>query len=192
MKSDHKKTKRRVLPVSASLIVAAALPFMLGCARHKTCTVQSVAPQTPAQVRQSNLSALKARGVQVIHLGETYRLVMQSSKVFNPDSANLTSNARGTLNLISNLLNSYHILTVRVAAYSDNVNPGIRKDALTQRQADVVESYLTNRGLDTRLIYGIGEGDKNPVAWNGSAVGRNANRRVEVSFMYLPTKTIYE
>ena len=140
----------------------------------------------------SPINELQEDGVQVIHLGETYRLVIASSQLFNPDSANLTYCSPGILSNVARLLNAHHVISVKVAAYSDNLNPGVRKDALTAQQAATVQHYLSDHGLSARLIYADGQGDKNSVASNHTVIGRHANRRVEISFRYIPKRTIYE
>ena len=89
------------------------------------------------------------------------------------------------------VLNAHHIVSVKVAAYSDNIHPGARKAALTEQQAATVQEYLSDRGLKARLIYADGQSDKNPVASNKTAAGRHTNRRVEISFRYIPKRTLY-
>lgn len=191
MKCNLKPRKKGLLQVGASLLIAATVPFLVGCASHNSTYTPTTHKLSAAQLHQNDVAALRASGVQVIHLGETYRLVIPSNQLFNPASANLTPGARHKLNKIARLLNSYHIVTVRVAAYTDNWKSSIPKDVLTQRQASVVQSYLSDRGLKARLIYADGQGPNDPVAWNHTWAGKHANRRVEISFMYIPKTTIF-
>src|SRR3990167_6297803 len=46
-------------------------------------------------------------GVQAIHIGQTYRLVIPSNRLFNPDSANLRPSATQLLARISTFINTY-------------------------------------------------------------------------------------
>jgi len=174
-------TTKTFISVCAGLLMTVSLPALAS----SKVTYRPAAPLSPA-------ASVKADGIQMIHLGETYRLVIPSSRLFNPDSANLRCSAHGVLNDVRAFLNSYHIVSIQVASYSDNVKPGIRKQALTNRQAEVVQSYLSDHGIFARLIVANGQGDSNPVASNHTSAGRHDNRRVEISFRYIPTTTIYE
>lgn len=183
MKCDHKHLKSKaLLRWGAGLLVAVSLPILAHSSYYQNAYLQSC---------NSPIANLQAEGVQVIHLGETYRLVISSSQLFHTDSANLLPGASTILDNVASLLKAHHIVTVKVAAYSDNVKPGPRKRALTAAQAAAVQGYLSNRDSKARLIYADGQGEQNPVAWNGTRLGRHANRRVEISFMVIPTTTMY-
>lgn len=181
----HNQTLRKsktFLRLGAGLLMAIALPVLASCTHHRGYTVTSVSP----------LDNLHSAGVQVIHSGETYHLVISSDQLFHFRSTELTHEGEDILDNVADFLNAHHIITVKVAAYSDSVGAGAHKNAFTQRQATAVQSYLSDNDLQARLIYADGQGAHYPVAWNGTWVGRHANRRVEISFMVIPRKTIYE
>jgi len=58
---------------------------------------------------------------------------------------------------------------------SDDYNLG-----LSQRRAGSVRSYLVSQGVDAARVTAMGAGAGAAVASNGSAAGRQQNRRVEV------------
>ncbi|MCB1827965.1 MAG: OmpA family protein [Coxiellaceae bacterium] len=196
MTRDHNNMKKGLLTISASLLLAASLPVLADTytTYHDDNTPRYVPVSKPSsvQMRRDDIASLRAQGIRVIRLGQTYRLVIPSDHLFKYDSANLRYSAHRKLNTVARLLNAYHIVTVGVTAYSDSVHAGKRKQALTARQAAVVQAYLSDRGLKARLVYSNGQGEKHPIAWNGAWAGRYANRRVEITFMYIPTTTIYE
>ena len=50
---------------------------------------------------------------------------------------------------------------------------------LSQKRADAVRDYLIERGIQPNRLVARGYGYKRPIADNGTAEGRAANRRVE-------------
>jgi outer membrane protein OmpA-like peptidoglycan-associated protein len=181
--------KRTMIGILAVAVIAAMLMSLISCARESKPAYTPVV--SVSHTAQFYIDALNDAGVHVIHLGETYRIVIPSERLFNANSANLFGDSRGLLHSLAGLLNTYHIVSVRVAAYSDRRHAGSHKDALVQRQASVVQANLSDHGIKARLIYADGQGSQHSVAWNGTAAGRYANRRVEVSFHYIPKTTTY-
>ena len=53
--------------------------------------------------------------------------------------------------------------------------------ALSQRRAQSVASYLESRGVRQQRIMVVGDGENHPVASNDTEAGRAQNRRVEIT-----------
>jgi outer membrane protein OmpA-like peptidoglycan-associated protein len=53
--------------------------------------------------------------------------------------------------------------------------------ALSQRRAQTVATYLTGRGVMGQRIITVGAGELRPVATNDTTEGRQLNRRVELT-----------
>ncbi len=181
----------RIIGLGLSFIIMATL---VGCsqpASHWTYT-----KQTTAELRQNYIHALKGKGARVIKLGETVRIVVPTDNLFMYNSANLQSRgARSILKTAAKLMKTYQKVSVKVAAYSDNIphrGPKHRKQALTTRQAQVVASYLWSRGIDARMVYAKGYSKRRSVAWNATGWGRTINRRVEISFRFYPSFKNYD
>lgn len=166
-----------------------AASTLAGCARpvqpHWTLKKQTI-----QQLRQNDIATLHAAGAKVIQQGETITIVIPSAKLFRADSANLLPSQRFILKTTAKLLRSYQTVAIRVHAYSDNVHligaPKARKRALTTRQAANVVDYLWRHGVNTRLLYAKGLGQKDPIAWNNTRMGRMLNARVEIQFRFYP------
>ncbi len=175
-----------------------SIGLLSGCASKAPHYVPVKPKPSIAQIRNGYINHLEEQGVQVIQLGETIRLVIPSDRLFMANSANFTSYANPVLTTSAKLITSYDKVNVNVAAYSDNIKrsdhyaPPQRKQALTERQSQVVEDYLWSQHVDTRLLVSYGLGKLNPVAWNGSQVDRKYNRRVEISFQYYPKFNKYD
>ncbi len=183
MKRTYKLLKNKMISRALSVLtIGAAAVFLVGCTKCTTAAPQAHYTPTTSQARQADIRALRKGGVHVTKVGQTYRLVMANVNLFHPHSANIRQRYEYVLNRMTNLLNTYRIVTVKVSAYSAHKTKHI--DALTKAQAKAVQSYLSDRGIKARLIYAVGEGNKHPIAWNGTHLGRKVNRRVEISFQY--------
>jgi intracellular multiplication protein IcmN len=168
-----------------------------GCASTSAkpaTTSVSAAISDPDQsvTRAKALASLKRNGVQVIHVGEQYRLVFRDDFMFEPHSANLLPMGKAVLGEAAMFIRSFTTESVQVTAYTDNQDPVVLANAMTTRQAQVVAKHLWQYGVDTRLMSSLGLGRANPVDWNGTLQGQSHNRRVEVSFRYYPMYQSYE
>ena len=184
--SYHKKSKLNFIQWRLFVLITilwAAL-FLTACAKKTPAKLKRKAPPTLAQTRRNYIEQLRANGVQVIKLGQTMRIVVLADYLFNPDSANIQRSYRPVMLTLARLMQTYDKVTVKVAAYTSAGNNIKRAQALTTRQAQVVASYLWSRGIDARLTYALGFNQQNPVAWNGDAMGRHFNRRIEISFRF--------
>jgi len=176
--------------ILGGLLAVSAMPsvgYAAKASHQNSCNIvkdQSVS----AKQRQLWHTLCCCYGVQVIHVGQTFRLVIPSKQLFNPDSANLRRGSAALLKKVTQFINTVTTEQVDVAAYSNRQpqpsRPNGRKLALTDRQAQVVISHLWQQGVNTRFIVATGEGRKKPVAWNGTKAGQAKNKRVEIRFYY--------
>ena len=56
---------------------------------------------------------------------------------------------------------------------------------LSQKRADAVVRYLTNKGINSSRLIGQGYGQARPVESNDTKEGRALNRRTEIYIIYL-------
>jgi outer membrane protein OmpA-like peptidoglycan-associated protein len=69
--------------------------------------------------------------------------------------------------------------TATVEGYASSEGQPDHNQALSQRRADAVVSYLVNAGVTRERLTAVGYGTTNPVADNATEAGRVLNRRVE-------------
>ncbi len=100
--------------------------------------------------------------------------------LFESGSAELQSGANRNLDKLVNFLNEYPDRQVQVEGHTDSVGSAEFNQALSQRRAESVRSYLVQQGVASRRISATGIGMGQPVASNDSATGRQQNRRVEI------------
>ncbi len=99
---------------------------------------------------------------------------------FASGSATLSSDAKGYLRGIAELLKEWPELKFHIKGYTDNTASETYNQKLSERRSAAVQKYLTDHGAPAGQIVVSSHGEGAPVADNGSAAGRAENRRVEV------------
>ena len=123
---------------------------------------------------------LRGTGVSVTRDGDYIILNMPSNITFATDSASVNSAFHPTLNSVALVLERFNRTLVDVYGHTDSTGSDSYNQALSQRRASSVASYLTSQGVDGRRFYVTGLGETRPIADNGSESGRALNRRVEI------------
>ena len=120
-------------------------------------------------------------GATVIELGDQLMVVLPSSRIFQPFSAEIKPQSYSTLFLVSRYINKYTKMLVKVAAYT-NASGSPRVDlVLSQQQAGSVVKFLTASGIDARLLYAVGYGGTNLVERNCGDWDGSDNYRIEIT-----------
>lgn len=82
-------------------------------------------------------------------------------------------------------LKRYPDVHVTVAGYTDGKGKPAYNQALSERRAQIVYSYLTSHGIDaSRLTGPVGHGANDPIGDNATDAGRAQNRRVELQVQH--------
>jgi OmpA-OmpF porin, OOP family len=135
--------------------------------------------QTLASQAQGKAEAL---ATQVANL-DNYRPVVETSVHFGFDKANLTKKAKEALDqLLAEVPNTKGYLLV-VEGNTDSVGSAGYNYHLSERRAEAVVQYLSEKNIPAHKIYVIGLGKDKSTAENKTAEGRAENRRVEVRLM---------
>lgn len=129
---------------------------------------------------------LQGTGVSVVREGDNIRLVMPGNITFETDSYNLRSGFYPTLDSVGTVLAKYADTTIRVTGHTDNTGARAYNQTLSERRAGSVADYLVTRQVARSRMLVQGLAFDQPVADNGTAEGRAANRRVE---LYILPKT---
>lgn len=100
--------------------------------------------------------------------------------LFRFDRADLDDRGQTALLELARQLQENPNLVVELEGYTDSVGAGGYNVQLSQRRAESVRRFLVEKGVELHRIHSIGLGDIKPSADNGSAKGREQNRRVMV------------
>ena len=106
---------------------------------------------------------------------------LTSDILFDTDSAGLRSESRATLRDLADTFKRYSdINVIEVEGHTDSTGPDDYNLDLSRRRASSVREYLVDQGVSNSRISARGYGETSPKATNGTAEGRQLNRRVEI------------
>jgi OOP family OmpA-OmpF porin len=115
-----------------------------------------------------------------LEVGATFRL---NKVYFERGTAILLDESFDELENIIELLNENPTVKIELSGHTDNQGNSKLNIKLSQERVDVVETYLTRHGIESKRIKGKGYGGTRPVASNASEETRKLNRRVEVTIL---------
>ena len=128
---------------------------------------------------------LQGTGVSVTRIGDNITLNMPGNVTFATDSSDLRPAFFDVLNSVGKVLKEFDQTVVEVAGHTDSTGPEAYNQALSERRATAVSQYFESRNISGQRLITVGMGEMHPVADNGSAEGRQANRRVEITMVPL-------
>ena len=124
---------------------------------------------------------LQGTGVSVTRVGDEIVLNMPGNVTFQTDSSDLNPQFFAVLDSVALVLKEYDKTIVEVVGHTDSTGSAEYNQALSERRAATVASYVNARGIDRQRILAYGRGLTQPIADNSTAAGRAQNRRVELT-----------
>lgn len=124
---------------------------------------------------------LQGTGVSVTRVGDEIVLNMPGNVTFQTDSSDLNPQFFSVLDSVALVLKEYEKTIVQVVGHTDSTGSAEYNQALSERRAATVASYVNARGIDQQRILAFGRGLTQPIADNATAAGRAQNRRVELT-----------
>lgn len=100
--------------------------------------------------------------------------------LFPTGSPAVKSQAKTSINQISDILKKYPENRITVIGHTDSTGSDSRNQELSEQRARAVKAIMVSRGVPAKAISTVGAGESNPVATNKSKSGRAQNRRVEL------------
>ena len=126
---------------------------------------------------------LAGTGVSVTRIGDNITLNMPGNVTFATDSSDLRPAFFDVLNSVGKVLQEFDKSVVEVAGHTDSTGSESYNQGLSERRASSVSQYLQSQGISGQRLITVGMGELRPVADNGTADGRQANRRVEITMV---------
>ena len=108
------------------------------------------------------------------------KLDIPSDISFDRNSAAIKPELRSVLDAFARGASQNGSMIVRVVGHTDSTGTDAINDPLSQRRADSVRDYLSDRGVSASRIETAGRGSREPIASNATAAGQAKNRRVEI------------
>ncbi len=126
---------------------------------------------------------LDATGVSVTRIGDNITLNMPGNVTFAVDSADINASFYPVLRSVALVLAKFNKTFIEVAGHTDDTGTEAYNQALSERRAASVVSYLTTFELRPDRFITVGAGELRPIAPNDTAAGRQQNRRVEITIV---------
>lgn len=102
--------------------------------------------------------------------------------LFDLSKATIRKESYDALKSIGGIMKKYPETEFHLGGYTDSSGSAAYNEKLSKKRAASVRDYLVDKeGVDSNHITSEGYGEKNPIATNKTAAGRQKNRRVEVS-----------
>lgn len=136
------------------------------------------AEEEKARLRQELLAQLN----MILETRDSARglIVNLSDVLFDFNKYTLRPGAREKLAKISGIVLAHPGLRLEVEGHTDSIGSDSYNQTLSENRANAVRSYLISQGVKHESIASRGFGESSPVADNGTAEGRQRNRRVEL------------
>ncbi|MEM7190912.1 MAG: OmpA family protein, partial [Pseudomonadota bacterium] len=125
-------------------------------------------------------SSLAGTGAEVERQGDQLLVTMPSQITFDTGKANIKPQFYGALNQVAATFNKYPESYIDVIGHTDSRGTVAYNQALSERRAASVSTYLSNQGVNPARMAAYGQGESAPVADNSTPQGQQANRRVEL------------
>lgn len=124
---------------------------------------------------------LAGTGIGVNRRGDNLVLEIPGDITFATDSASIKPGFYGPLDQVSATLNQYTSTYIDVVGHTDSTGAAEYNQRLSEARARSVADYISSRGVYPPRINIGGVGEADPKASNGTAAGRQENRRVELT-----------
>jgi outer membrane protein OmpA-like peptidoglycan-associated protein len=115
---------------------------------------------------------------------DKYSLQNTATVNFNFDSAQLTPEAKESLDQLASQIRDRGNFILEIQGFADSIGSDSYNNQLTQKRADAVRRYLAEQhNIPLFRMHILGFGEVRAVADNSTRAGRAQNRRVEIRLM---------
>lgn len=116
---------------------------------------------------------------EVKRVGEGIVIEFKEKVLFGFDRSDLSTSAQGNLDRLANILQKYPDTNIEVIGHTDDKGTDGYNQALSERRANSVASYIRTKGINSSRVTTRGMGESDPKIANDSEANRAENRRVE-------------
>lgn len=167
--SDTLRLNARTREADAAKRQANASNSQAATARQRALSAEERTNDLEAQMR--DLNAKQTDRGMVMTMGDV---------LFDTDHAQLKSGGERSVGKLADFMNRYPERQVLIEGFTDSTGSDSHNQDLSERRAEAVRDSLLRRGIGSQRLSTLGHGEENPIANNGTASGRQMNRRVEV------------
>jgi outer membrane protein OmpA-like peptidoglycan-associated protein len=109
------------------------------------------------------------------------KLIVPGGELFTVNGREVRDTAHDSLAKVAELINLYKSQPVLIVGHTDAIGERDYNQTLSERRAGLVRQFFIDHfDVAAARLSTRGMGEQEPIASNGTAAGRRANRRVEV------------
>ncbi len=152
-------------------------------AQAQAATAQAAQVQAAARIAaQKQRADLLKQLNRILATQDTDRglVVTMAGVNFPSGSATLQPAGRENLAKLAGILAAHPSLKLDIEGYTDSAGKDEKNMELSQKRAEAVQAYLTEKGIAATSLTAKGLGKASPVATNDTPEGKAKNRRVEI------------
>ena len=128
---------------------------------------------------------LRSTGVQVKEVQGQIDLIIPNKVAFGNNQSKIKNDFHDPLSAIAKLLNEYDQTMIQIIAYTDEANSVLANQEVSLQKAEAIAAFLKGQNVLAERIITDGAGADNPVANSATAIGRELNRRIEITLISL-------
>ena len=162
------------------LAVCLGVLFLSACGGSKEVAVRE--DPRSAMDKQMDTQALELTenltDADVVRTPNGISVTFYQAVLFAFDSAELSEAALKNLQFFAESMNRYTGTSVLVIGHTDAVGATDYNQALSERRAESVASFIKQQNVASERVQMMGMGESDPIASNDTEEGRRRNRRV--------------
>jgi len=108
------------------------------------------------------------------------KITFAADVLFDFDKSVIKPEGRSKLDDLAGKAKGVNLEVVIAIGHADSIGSDAYNQRLSVRRAESVKAYLVSKGIEPNRVYTEGKGEKQPVASNQTAEGRDKNRRTEI------------
>lgn len=152
---------------------------------EQTQSEQLKLKQAELELEIKKLELAKARrDLAVTETATSLAMQLKGEVLFDHNKAVIKPEAKDTLRQVALILAEFPTGKVTVTGFTDSTGTDAINMKLSRDRAEAVKTYLLDKsGVSSERVIARGEGEDMPKASNETSVGRQLNRRVEISVL---------
>ena len=120
---------------------------------------------------------------EVERVGEGIKVTFDSGLLFEIDKSTLNASSKTNLDSLAKTLNKYPDTNIIIDGHTDDTGTEKHNMKLSEQRASTVETYLSQKGVESNRMVTRGFGESVPKSDNQTTTGRSENRRVEIGIV---------
>lgn len=112
------------------------------------------------------------------------KTLLQKSIYFETAKSNLTADSKATLDNLADSVKTFQYYKIFIKGNTDNIGDSIFNKRLSEQRVLSTQQYFISKGISPTIFSTSAFGEEKPIGDNSTDVGKQKNRRVDISISY--------